>query len=102
MCLAAEHGLELSLDAVPGASDLSPVQMLFSESASRLILATPARSAGRLEELLVAEGVPWGCLGEVVPAPLLRVTSGRAPVLEVSIADLRRTWERRDREVHDA
>jgi phosphoribosylformylglycinamidine synthase len=93
MVLAGELGLEVDLDTLAGASGLSPMQRLFSESTGRLALTVDPARAGGFEALLT--GVPWACLGRVSKERRLTVTAGGAKVLDLGLNEMRRAFTRR-------
>jgi phosphoribosylformylglycinamidine synthase len=87
VAIGGHLGLNVDLGAVPGAADMSPLELLFSESNSRFI-ATVARD--RQDELAsLLEQVPHACIGRVTldPVLVLRQGSGRE-LARLSVDDL--------------
>jgi phosphoribosylformylglycinamidine synthase II len=89
MVMAAELGLDLELD---GLDPLPAAAMLFSESTGRIVLTCAEADAEVLEAALGDHGLV--ALGRVVEQPHLRASLAGAPVLALTLAQLRaRFWE---------
>ena len=92
MAFAGGLGIALDLTAVPQEGCSREEEILFSESASRILLEVPADRAAELEKILA--GFPVARIGTWEKEPIFRVKglSGQ-PLLEVPIHRLREAWE---------
>jgi phosphoribosylformylglycinamidine synthase len=85
-------GLQVDLRAVPVAGELGADAVLFSESASRLLVTVPPAQRERFEALFA--GQPCACLGTVTAAGDLRITGlAGESLLCCAIADLKAAWQ---------
>lgn len=84
-------GIDIDLDAVPGAKDLSDIQALFSESNSRFILTCKRENCARLAELL--QGQTFAEVGRVMKTPTLKFRRGGKTVVSVYLEDLIRSYK---------
>lgn len=89
MAMPGGHGVDLDLSDVH--EDL--VVALFSESASRVVVATRPEDADAFVERARAAGVPARRVGETTGLPVFAARSGEQSLPEVSVEDLRRAWE---------
>ncbi|KKO84186.1 phosphoribosylformylglycinamidine synthase subunit PurL [Corynebacterium otitidis] len=89
MAMPGGHGVDLDLSDVH--EDL--VVALFSESASRVVVATRPEDADAFAERARAAGVPARRVGETTGLPVFAARSGEQSLPEVSVEDLRRAWE---------
>jgi phosphoribosylformylglycinamidine synthase len=85
-------GLQVDLRAVPVAGDLRADTVLFSESASRLLVTVPPAQRERFEALFA--GQACACIGTVIASGELRITglTGET-LLSCPIADLKAAWQ---------
>lgn len=88
MVLAAELGLELELD---GLGDLPAAALLFAESTGRIVLTCAEADASALEQALGQHGLV--ALGRTIEPAQLRASLAGAPVLSLSLAQLRARFE---------
>ncbi len=63
VAMGGRLGLEIDLAKIPHQGNLTPEQLLFSESNSRFIMTVKPENAGRVEELL--KGIPFAQVGKV-------------------------------------
>ena len=91
MAFAGGLGLTLDLKKVP--ADLAREDfILFSESASRILLEVPPEKGQEFEKSL--GGVPFACVGEFQQGSTFRVLGlDGKPVVETSVDRLRQAWE---------
>lgn len=89
MAMPGGHGVDLDLSDVH--EDL--VVALFSESASRVVVATRPEDADAFVERARAAGVPARRVGATTGLPVFAARSGEQSLPEVSVEDLRRAWE---------
>ena len=89
--LAGGLGLTLDLDACPGATDLEDDVALFSESNGRFLVTIAPERATELETLF--DGLACRQVGEVLADPRLEVRRGEVSVLEVTIEELRASFQ---------
>jgi phosphoribosylformylglycinamidine synthase len=87
MSIGGRLGAEVEMDAVPAtAGGLTLTELLYSESASRLLLTVPPDKAGELEKLF--HGQHWGKLGVVNSSPNLSLKHGNRVFLREKVEDL--------------
>jgi len=93
MAMAAECGLALDLSALPRESHLSPYQLLFSESMSRLVVTIDPRNRGPFEQIMA--GGPFDMIGKVTDTGVL---AARGPagdmVLNVNVSHLKAAYKK--------
>ena len=94
MAFAGGLGLQLNLDRMTTAGQsASDAVLLFSESNTRFLCEVAADKATEFESTLA--GVSCARIGEVVQGPRLTVagTGTAAPVIDVSLVDLKEAWQ---------
>ncbi|WP_448852844.1 phosphoribosylformylglycinamidine synthase subunit PurL [Corynebacterium sp. 335C] len=84
----AQSGLGAEVDLSAVAAD--PFVALFSESASRALVAVPADRADALAARAEEAGVPAARIGRVIAEPELRVTGGAE--FTIPVAELEEAW----------
>jgi phosphoribosylformylglycinamidine synthase len=92
MCIGGRLGAELDLAEAPfrpAAMDVSA--LLYSESASRLLVSVGPGERSAFEELF--RGQDCALLGQVTAGPDLALTFGGEPVLRAPVADLARAFK---------
>jgi phosphoribosylformylglycinamidine synthase len=90
--VAGNCGLHVDLRAVPVDGVMREDAVLFSESASRLLVTVRPEHQARFEQLFA--GQPWACLGTVTVDLELRITGLNGEILVRSaIADLKEAWQ---------
>ena len=90
MMLSGGFGLTIQLDALAAATVLSVDAALFSESPGRFLVEVPPSLADEFEGLL--SGLPHACIGNVVDAGRLRITSAGSAVVDLELSELDRAW----------
>ena len=92
MAIGGGLGAELDLQAVPAVpKGLSPEEVLYSESPSRLLACVPQEKESAFRELFA--GQTLACLGRVTQTPRLQVRMGQEPILDEAVDELRQAWE---------
>jgi phosphoribosylformylglycinamidine synthase len=92
MAIGGGLGAELDLDAVPAVpADLRPEEVLYSESASRLLVCVPQERQAAFEERF--RGQRMARIGRVVGEPRLRMRWSGEVLLEETVEDLARAWK---------
>lgn len=86
VAMGGRLGMDINLEQVPCAGDLSVQQILFSESNSRFIATVPESNREAFEAIM--DGVACACVGVVKYEPNLTFYSDRALEGEVSVNDL--------------
>ncbi|EKO39316.1 MAG: phosphoribosylformylglycinamidine (FGAM) synthase [Solidesulfovibrio magneticus str. Maddingley MBC34] len=76
MAIGGRLGADLDCDAAPGARGLTDLELLYSESTSRLVVTVAPRNQAAFETLFA--GQPCGRLGTVATAPELTLRRGEA------------------------
>jgi phosphoribosylformylglycinamidine synthase len=88
MAFAGELGVNVpTLDAMPVDSELTELERLFSESATRFVLEVEPHAVGELESLLRA--VPFASLGMTTRKPTLRI----GQVIDAPLHALKESWQ---------
>jgi phosphoribosylformylglycinamidine synthase len=92
MAIGGELAAAINLDLVPARPrGLSPEEKLYSESPSRLLVCVPQDRRQAFEELFGGQSL--ACLGGVAEDQVLSLTSGGAPFIRESVADLLSAWK---------
>ncbi|MFW5931581.1 MAG: AIR synthase-related protein [Desulfohalobiaceae bacterium] len=92
MVIAGRLGASLMLEEVPGAElGLSRTELLYSESASRLLVSVPRDKADAFESCF--QGQAWARLGQVVQEFGLELTWQGASYLHLEGEDLVQAWK---------
>jgi len=93
MAFAGGLGMIIDLSAVPYEGEKRADYILFSESASRIIVTVPREKQKEFEKLF--SGSVYALIGEVVAEPVLTIRNGRGEtVIEENIADLKAAWQK--------
>ncbi len=93
MAFAGGLGVLVDLSAVPYEGDLRPDFVLFSESASRILVTVPREKQKEFEKLF--SGTTYALIGEVVAEPVLIVRNGRGEtLLEEGLHALKAAWQK--------
>jgi phosphoribosylformylglycinamidine synthase len=85
MCIGGRLGAQIDLAQVPQCGCTSPLELLYSESASRLVVAVAPENAAAFESLFA--GQPLGRIGVATEGPL-RIAQGANTVLEAHVEAL--------------
>ncbi len=92
MTIGGRLGADIDLDRVPTPSDtLSTTEILYSESASRLLVSVSETQVAAFEALFA--GQCCALLGEVTAADTLELRRNRQPVLREPVAALLQSWK---------
>ncbi|MDO5483634.1 MAG: AIR synthase-related protein, partial [Desulfovibrionaceae bacterium] len=86
MCIGGRLGADIDLAAVPALEAMSRTELLYSESASRLILTVKPDQAPLLEAL--GQWQICRCIGTVTNDGQLQLRSGESAVLREKVEDL--------------
>jgi phosphoribosylformylglycinamidine synthase len=86
MCLGGRLGARLDLSAVPVNGELSATGVLYSESASRLVVSVPAARRRDFESAFA--GQIFAPVGEVTDSGELEVVDGQTAILREGVHDL--------------
>ncbi|MDT8447452.1 MAG: AIR synthase-related protein [bacterium] len=84
-------GLALDLGPLLAASNLRPDELLFSESASRLVVSVAPEQTAAFEALFAGQACTF--LGEVTQEPNLAFKNGNEKLLQASIYALKDSWQ---------
>jgi phosphoribosylformylglycinamidine synthase len=90
MALAGRLGAQLDLSDAPAETGLNATSLLYSESASRLIVTVPKENRTAFEALF--RGQELACLGETANGPLRMGLSGNE-LLSEDVANLARAFK---------
>lgn len=85
MCIGGRIGCHVELDRIPVTGELSVTEILYSESASRLLLTVSPDKIGLFEKIM---GISATYLGRVVEHSKLVITNGSTIVIDSPIEQL--------------
>ncbi|WP_456432574.1 AIR synthase-related protein [Thermosulfuriphilus sp.] len=85
-------GLDISLDDLPYEGKRRPDYLLFSESASRIVVTVPAEKAPDFEALFSGKVVSR--IGRVVQEPLFRISWQGRTIVSENIWRLKESWQK--------
>lgn len=91
MAFSGEMGLEIDLDAVPVSGDLREDTVLFSESASRLLVEVRPDNASAFEDLMGSNS--WARIGRCTGGENLDVVSGGKKIISLNLGLLKAAWQ---------
>ncbi len=91
MAIGGRLGADLDLGAAPGAASLTDLELLYSESQSRLAVTVAPADKAAFEALFA--GQPLGLLGAVTEAPNLRLRRGQTLLCDESAEDLAQAFK---------
>ncbi|MBI4082996.1 MAG: phosphoribosylformylglycinamidine synthase [Candidatus Lambdaproteobacteria bacterium] len=91
MAFAGGFGMELDLGPLAAREQLAPAALLFSESASRLVVTVRPEHAAAFERELA--GLPCHRLGTVAAHDRLAIRSGATVWLDLPLARLKEAWQ---------
>ena len=97
MAFSGEVGLEVDLAAVPVVEDLREDEVLFSESASRLLVEVKPRDVPAFEDIM-GDG-PWAGIGRCTAGKSLDILSGERQIMSLDLTLMKRAWQRTLREL---
>jgi phosphoribosylformylglycinamidine synthase len=91
-CLGADHGARINLDPVPTSrmSGRDAARVLFCETPSRFLVSVAPGRRARWERTMAR--VPFGLLGVVTADRDVRIDAAGAPLVSVSLDDIRAAW----------
>ena len=91
MAIGGRLGADLDCDAAPGARGLTDLELLYSESTSRLVVTVAPQNQAAFETLFA--GQPCGRLGTVAAAPELTLRRGNAVLCAEPAEELAQTFK---------
>jgi phosphoribosylformylglycinamidine synthase II len=92
MCFSGELGAQVDLSRCANNGCIADTELLFSESAGRIIIEVKQSAVGRVESLFA--GLPLSRIGTVMKGDVIHVTGRRQkPVLSVSRIDAKAAWK---------
>lgn len=92
MCIGGRLGAEINLDAVPALETMNVTELLYSESASRLVVSVKPDLAMILDALGMWQ--PCTRIGTVTGNGQLTMKSGDSVIVNASVEDLARAFKR--------
>ena len=92
MAFSGGIGAEVDLSAVPVRGDLDDTALLFSESASRLLVEVEPERSGDFERLMVQDR--WGRIGACVARPYLVISWDRRELVRLSLDRMKESWQK--------
>jgi phosphoribosylformylglycinamidine synthase len=92
MCFSGELGAQIDLSSVANDGCAADTELLFSESAARIVIEVTAANAGRVEKMFA--GLPLRRIGAVTRGDMVHFTGRKQkPVLSVSRIDAKAAWK---------
>lgn len=91
MAIGGRLGADLDCDAAPGARGLTDLELLYSESTSRLVVTVSPENQAAFETLFA--GQPCGLLGTVAAPPELTLRRGQAVLCAEPAEELARAFK---------
>ncbi|UCG39634.1 MAG: phosphoribosylformylglycinamidine synthase, partial [bacterium] len=91
MAFAGGLGIRVDLDAVPRTGELRTDAVLFSESASRLLVEVRPSNAPRFEAIM--EGTACARIGRCDGTGKVVVVAGGSEIISLGIDRLREAWQ---------
>jgi phosphoribosylformylglycinamidine synthase len=91
MAIGGRLGADLDCDAAPGARGLTDLELLYSESTSRLVVTVSPENQAAFETLFA--GQPCGLLGTVAASPELTLRRGEAVLCAEPAEELARAFK---------
>ncbi|MGD8352835.1 MAG: phosphoribosylformylglycinamidine synthase subunit PurS [Pseudomonadota bacterium] len=92
MAFAGEIGLTVDLNDVPAEGNLREDSLLFSESASRLLVEIAPSDAQKFEEAM--RETVWARIGQCTGDRRLVITKGETTVLSLALDDMKEAWQK--------
>ncbi len=86
MCIGGRLGAKIDLDAVPTLEAMNKTELLYSESASRLLASVPAEKSALFESMF--RGKIVGRIGQVTDDKTLNIMSGNSVLCTEPISEL--------------
>ncbi|NHZ48830.1 AIR synthase-related protein, partial [Nitratidesulfovibrio liaohensis] len=91
MAVGGRLGARCDIAAVPAVCDMTATELLYSESASRLLVTVKPGNAAAFEARFA--GAACACIGEVTADAILAVTAQGAPLLAEGVEGLARSFK---------
>lgn len=85
MCIGGRIGCSINLDELPIIGNLSTTEILYSESASRLLLTVSSNNIATFKRLMKSSAT---YIGKVTENHSMSITSGDSSIIEVSVQEL--------------
>ncbi|MBT3377096.1 MAG: phosphoribosylformylglycinamidine synthase [Lentisphaerae bacterium] len=86
VAIGGHLGLDVDLDLIPHDDNLTPLELLFSESNSRFVATVPPHAQTAFEDLM--NGVSCALVGKTILEPVVTLRSGATTVVETEVDDL--------------
>ncbi len=86
MCIGGRLGAEINLDAIPLLDEINPTEILFSESASRLLVSVAPDKVSAFKSFM--RGTLYAHIGQVTDNDSLCIKNGPNVLCEESVEDL--------------
>ncbi len=97
MAFSGGYGCDISLDNLPIENKLNPFEILFSESAGRIIFTTGKDRTKEIEDIF--HGLPIAKIGEVKNSKKLRIYLKNELLIDEDIFELKEHWQKTLREL---
>jgi phosphoribosylformylglycinamidine synthase II len=91
MAFAGEVGLTIDLDKVPAVGEQREDVLLFSETASRLLVEVTPSASSKFEEAMGSTA--WARIGQCTSEGRLVVRKGEKEVLSLSLDEMKEKWQ---------
>ena len=94
VAMGGELGMDVDIGKVPSPPGLSPTQILYSESAGRLIVTVDPAKKDAFEKLFAQ--MPAACIGKVTETQRFKVQRGIGElIIDEDVLDLKKAWNSR-------
>ena len=91
MAFSGEMGLEVDLTEVPVIGELREDAVLFSESASRLLVEVTPAHAPAFEDLMGDDS--WAMIGRCTGTTRLVITDGEKEIISLGLSPMKEAWQ---------
>jgi len=92
MCFSGEFGAQVDLSRLANSGCTTDAELLFSESAARILIEVREQDARRVESLF--SGLPFSRIGIVAKGDMMQVKGRKKnPVLSLSRIDAKAAWK---------
>jgi phosphoribosylformylglycinamidine (FGAM) synthase-like enzyme len=92
MAFAGEIGLTVDMDKIPAASSERQDVLLFSETASRLLVEVTPSNASKFEAVM--GDTVWARIGECTDDRRLVIRKGKQETLSLPLDEMKKAWQK--------
>ncbi|MCX7769557.1 MAG: phosphoribosylformylglycinamidine synthase subunit PurL [Proteobacteria bacterium] len=92
MAFSGGLGCEIDLERLPSEGNLSTIELLFSESAGRIIFTAKEKHLKDIEKIF--NGLPFAKIGHVTDGQLLKISYKNQVIIQENIFTLKECWQK--------